>query len=72
MDNIFLIVGTTFLIAAILGIITLFITRRETSKKYRTKVNELDVEKNQLINVKILSEITKVRGLVKTDNLKQK
>ena len=68
MDNILLIVGTTFLISAILGIITLFITRRETSKKYRTKVNELDVEKNQLINVKILSEITKVRGLVKTDN----
>ena len=48
------------------------ITRRETGKKYKNRVTELDVEKNQLINVKILSEITKVRNLVKTDNLKHK
>ena len=49
MDNIFLIVVTTFLVAAILGFITFFVTRKGTSKKFRTKVNELDVEKNQLI-----------------------
>lgn len=72
MDNIFFVVVTTFLIAAIFGLITFVVTRKETSKKYKNKVNELDIEKNQLINVKILSEITKVRSLVKTDNLKQK
>ena len=68
----FLVVVTTFIIAAILGFITLFVTRKQTNKKFKNKVNELDVEKNQLINVKILSEITKVRSLVKTDNLKHK
>ena len=72
MDNVFLVVVTTFVIAAIFGFVTFLITRKETSKKYKNKVNELDVEKNQLINVEILSEITKVRGLVKTDNLKHK
>ena len=72
MDSIFLVVVTTFIIAAILGFITLFVTRKQTNKKFKNKVNELDVEKNQLINVKILSEITKVRSLVKTDNLKHK
>ena len=72
MDNIFLIVTTTFVIGAIFGFITLAITRKQTSKKYKNKINELDIEKNQLLNVKILSEITKVRSLVKTDNLKHK
>ncbi len=72
MDSIFLVVITTFIIAVIFGAITFIITRKETSKKYKNKVNELDIEKNQLINVKILSEITKVKNLVKTDNLKNK
>ena len=72
MDSIFLVVVTTFVIAVIFGLITLFVTRRQTSKKYKNKINELDVNKNQLINVKILSEITKVRNMVKTDNLKHK
>ena len=72
MDSIFLVVVTTFVIAVIFGLITLFVTRRQTSKKYKNKINELDINKNQLINVKILSEITKVRNMVKTDNLKHK
>ena len=72
MDNIFLVVVTTFVMAAILVFITLFVTRRQTNKKYKSKVSELDIEKNQLINVKVLSEMTKVKNLVKTDNLKHK
>ena len=72
MDNIFGLVITTFLIAVVLFFITILVTRRKTGKKYKEYVNELDIEKNQLINVKILSEITKVRSLVKTDNLKHK
>lgn len=72
MDNIFLIVITTFLIAVLLVFFTFSFTKRKTGKRYKEHVNELDIEKNQLINVKILSEITKVRGLVKTDNLKHK
>ena len=72
MDNIFLVVVTTFVFAVFFVFITFFVTRRQTSKRYKRKVNELDVEKNQLINVKILSEISKVRNLVKTDDLKHK
>ena len=72
MDNVFLVVITTFILAVLFVGITFLITRRNSDKKYKNKVEELDIEKNQLINVKILSEITKVRGLVKTDNLKHK
>lgn len=72
MDNILLMVFTTFLVAVVFISITLIVTRRKAKRRYRNKVNELEVEKNQLINVKILSEITKVRELVKTDNLQHK
>lgn len=72
MDNIFLLVFTTFIVAVILGLLTMVITRKKATKRYRNKANELDIEKNQLINVKILSEMTKVRDLVKTDNLQHK
>ena len=72
MNNVFLVVITTFIIAIIFVLITFFIVRKKSSKKYKEKVEELDIEKNQLINVKVLSEITKVRSLVKTDNLRHK
>ncbi len=72
MGNVFLVIVTTVFIAAILIIITFMVTRRKTNKKYKNKINELDIEKNQLINVEVLSEITKVRNLVKTDNLQHK
>ncbi len=72
MDSVFLIVITTFLLAVVLVFLTLMITKKKTGKRYKDKITELDIEKNQLINVKILSEITKVRSLVKTDNLQHK
>lgn len=72
MDNILLMIFTTFLMSVISIVITLFVTKKKAKKRYRNKVNELEVEKNQLLNVKILSEITKVRELVKTDNLQRK
>lgn len=71
MDSLLLII-TTLVIAGILVFITLLITRKHANSRYKKEINELDVEKNQLINVNVLSEITKVRDLVKTDNLKHK
>ena len=72
MNNIFLMIFTTFLLGVIAVIVTFAITRRKAKKRYRNKVNALEVEKNQLVNVKILSEMTKVKELVKTDNLQHK
>ena len=72
MSNALLMIITTLIIALVLIGITFFIIRKKATKKYRKKVNELDIEKNQLINVKILSEMTKVKDLVKTDNLQHK
>lgn len=59
---------TTFIII----IIILIILRNKKKSNYKKTIEELDVEKNKIIGIPILSELSKVRELVKTDDLKQK
>ena len=61
-----------FLIAFICIIILLIIIRSKRKQKFKQTIEELDYEKNKLIGVPILSELSKVKELVKTDDLKQK
>ena len=61
-----------FLIAFCLIIIILIIIQSKRKKKLKQTIEDLDYEKNKLIGVPILSELSKVRELVKTDDLKQK
>ena len=72
MDSVFLLTISAFLVAVILIIVTILIIKSNQNKKYKKEIEELDVEKNSLLGVPILSEITKVKELVKTDNLKAK
>ena len=60
------------MIAFCLIIIILIIIQSKRKKKLKQTIEELDYEKNKLIGVPILSELSKVRELVKTDDLKQK
>lgn len=71
-SNVLLVTISTAVIALVLIFITFFITKRKQTKRYRKEINNLDIEKNNLIGVPILSEISKVKELVKTDNLKAK
>ena len=72
MDNIILLAVTTCVVSLILIIVTFSIIKKNQTKKYKKEIEYLDVEKNKLIGVPILSEISKVKELVKTDNLKSK
>lgn len=63
------IVFVILFVAMIIILIVLTIKRRNKLKK---SIEELDYEKNKIIGVPILSELSKVRELVKTDDLKQK
>lgn len=72
MDNIILLAVSTCVVSLILIIVTFSIIKKNQTKKYKKEIEYLDVEKNKLIGVPILSEISKVRDLVKTDNLKAK
>ncbi len=63
------IVFIALFVATIIILIVLTVKRKN---KYKRKIEELDLEKNSLIGVPILSELSKVRELVKTDDLKAK
>lgn len=72
MDNKLILPMIIFLTMFIIIIVVLLILQNKRKNKYKKTIEELDYEKNKLIGVPILSELSKVRALVKTDNLKQK
>ena len=72
MDSVLLITISAFVVAVILVIITVVVIKNNQNKKYKKEIEQLDVEKNSLIGIPVLSEITKVKSLIKTDNLKDK
>ena len=72
MDNILLMAFAILALSLIFCIITFFIIRKKENKRYKKEINELDIKKNEVIGVPILSEIAKVKELVKTDNLMNK
>lgn len=72
MDSVLFITISAFILAVILIIVTIVIIKRNQNKKYKKEIEELDIRKNNLIGVPVLSEITKVKELIKTDNLKNK
>lgn len=72
MDSVLLITISVIVLTIILVIVTVFIIKNNQNKKYKKEIEELDTEKNSLLSVPVLSEISKVKELVKTDNLKEK
>lgn len=60
------------ILSVILIVITITVIKSKQNRKYKREIEELDVEKNSLLGVPVLSEITKVKELIKTDNLKDK
>ena len=72
MDSVLLITISAFTLGVILIVITIIIIKSNQNKKYKREIEELDIKKNSLLGVSVLSEITKVKELIKTDNLKEK
>lgn len=72
MDNVLLIIISSLIMTIILIVITIIIIRSRKNKKYKKEIEDLDIEKNGLLSAPVLSEIAKVKELIKTDNLKEK
>jgi len=72
MNNTLILPIIIFLTMTIFLIISLIVINTKKKNNYKKTIEELDYEKNKLIGVPILSELSKVRELVKTENLKQK
>ena len=72
MNNNLLMPMIAFLVTFLLIIIVLIVIQSKRKKSFKQTIEELDYEKNKLIGVPILSELSKVRELVKTEDLKEK
>ncbi len=67
-----MVVISAIILSIILIVITITVIKGKQNKKYKREIEQLDIEKNSLLGVSVLSEITKVKELIKTDNLKDK
>ena len=72
MDNTMLLIILIVVVLLFLVIGAILIVNNKEKSKYKEEIKNLDIEKNHLIGVPILSELSKVKELVKTDNLKNK
>lgn len=72
MDNTMLLIILIVVALLFLVIGAILIVNNKEKSKYKEEIKNLDIEKNHLIGVPILSELSKVKELVKTDNLKNK
>ena len=61
-----------FLCLFVLIIVFLVVYRSKRKNNLKKEIEDLDVEKNKLIDVPLLTELSKVKELVKTDDLKKK
>ena len=72
MNGKFILPVIIFIALFIVVIVTLIILNVKNKNKFKKTIEELDLEKNSVIGIPILSELSKVRELVKTDDLKEK
>ena len=61
-------VGTIVVLSLIIIIILIIVLKSKKKKRMLTAVNNLEKEKNMLINVPVLSELSKVKALVKNNS----
>ena len=65
-------IGTIVVVMLIIVIISFVIQKSRKKKKMIKVINELEREKNLLINVPVLNELDKVVALVKNNKLEEK
>lgn len=71
-NNVILLVVTFYIIAVLCIILVLNLLQYFNKKKYKQEIKDLDIEKNQVIDAGILSELSKVENLSKTKSIKEK
>ena len=72
MNNIILILVMYYIFAVILITATLNIIEYSSKKRYKHEVENLDIEKNQVIDAPIMTELSKVENLTKVKSIDEK
>ena len=71
-NHIMLLVITYYVIAVISIVLVLNLIEYLSKKRYKSEIQNLDVEKNQIIDAPIMTELSKVETLTKTKTIKDK
>ena len=69
MDSITLIFVTLFFVSVIVIVVTLNLIQGNKNKKYKKRLEELEVEKNQIESAPIMPELSKIESFLKNDKL---
>ncbi len=72
MENVTLLIITYVIIAIILNIVVLYFMRKRRLNKLRKEIERLDIEKNEVETMPILSELAKVETIIKNDKMEEK
>ena len=72
MNNVILILVMYYIFAVILITATLNIIEYSSKKRYKREVENLDIEKNQVIDAPIMTELSKVENLTKVKSIDEK
>ncbi len=72
MQGQFLIIGSAFVIALIIVIAILHIVKKAEMRYYRSKVKNLEVQRNQVASTPVLLELSKVEPIIKNDRMEEK
>lgn len=72
MDNIVLYMIAYYIFAVLLIVLALNIIRYINKNRYKKEIAKLEVEKNEVIDGPIMTELSKVEGLTKTKSIKEK
>lgn len=72
MNFVVLICVTFVIVGVIIIVLTLYFMNHKYKKNYLNKIDELEINKNQIISGTILSELNKVESLINNDELREK
>lgn len=67
--NLTLFIITMYIVAVILIVVALNVIQNAKNKKYKTILDNLEIEKNVIDSTPILSEISKIKSILKNDKL---
>lgn len=69
MDSIILIFVTLFIVAVVLVIVALNFIQGRKNRKYKKRLEELEIQKNQIDGTPIMPELSKIEAFLKNDKI---
>ena len=70
--NLSLLIVTYVVVAIVLIIIVLSLMRKSRKKRYQDKIEDLEIQKNLIASAPVLSELSKVEEIIKTEKMEEK